>query len=292
MQGVLSKSSAIPIKYINAFIVGIVTFFWSYRYWDNDTVSVLLMKPFVYRQLSLLSAKFFMLLGASFEMALVIVMVISGIYFYFTIRALAQEYYDISQNEITIMLLVLLGMWLFIYFRKPYDLLTAWLFTLAFYYIQTDWNKYYLLFPIICINRETAFLLILVFFIHTLREWKLVKVFVLLQIIVFGLISFLLRYLLAGHPGNEVWIEPVENLMKFITHPWQTLLHLSIGGLLMILVYKGWKSKPRLLRIAFVTILPLLILLYLMCGQAFEVRIFWEVYPVTALLILDTLIWR
>jgi len=287
----LSNPLSIQIKHINALFIGIITFFWSYGYWIND-VTVLMQKPFIYRQLSILSARFFMLFGMSFELASVIVMVISGVGFYLALRTLAQEFYDISQNEITVFLLVLLGMWLFIYFRKPYDLLTAWLFTLAFYYVKTDWQKYYILFPIICLNRETAFLLILVFFVYTLREWKLVWLFTILQIVVFGLITFLLRYIFSNYPGDSVWIVPMDNLMKFIQYPWQTLLHLSIGGLLMFLVFKGWKSKPRMLRISFLVMLPILTIMYLVCGQSFETRVFWEVYPVASLLILDTIIWR
>ncbi len=262
--------------------------------WQVELLTSLdLNKPWVYRQLVPILARTIAALGVRIDIALVLVVTAAGVGFYLALRSLAFLFYKMDDKaEILIIFLVLLGMILFNYERLPYDLMTAWLFTLAFLYIaRVDDNSLAIVFVLACLNRETAFLLIILLGVTALvrgdarKRWGLIFILTL----IFVLIQLALRIVFHENDGLISWIEPALNLLRFKNHPGRTLTHGSITLILLWLACRDWTRKPYYLKLAFLCLAPPLVILYLVFGQAFEIRVFWEGYPILALLMLPTL---
>lgn len=280
--------------YLNSLIVAVVSFLWSYIYYAGGLYPEDYTRPFVFRQLVPLLARGIEFFGVPAGIALVVVMTVSGVGFYLALRKLAQEFYKLNNwQELYLVTGVLVSMLVMGAYRKPYDLMTAWLFTASVFYIYTVriW-KYLLIFVLSSINRETTFLLILlsgVFWFPSFRRvWDVLKSnwlrLVLVQIVLFIGVSFIVRYLLSDAPGSSLWIEPVENILKFADQPYRFLLHVYGAIALLWWVRRGWEQKPEYLRSAFSLFTPLLVVMYLVCGQAFELRVFWELAPLVIIL--------
>lgn len=185
-----------------------------------------------------------------------------------------------------LMVSVITGLLLFNNSFAVYDLATAFLFTLAFYFLATGRDiEYLILFPLICLNRETAILLTVFCIVLSIACKRNDIDFIGYQVFVWFASQVFLRWVFIDSPG-VLWIEPMENLQKFIADPIRTILHLSVMIIILFLVFRNWKSKPLFLRLAFMTFAPLLMVAYLVLGQAFEIRVFWEVYSVVVLLVM------
>ncbi len=246
-------------------------------------------KPFVYRQLIPILARWLDLF-IPLDVAIVLVVTASGVGFYLALRKLAGEFYTITdRHELYIVLSVFAGLLLFWRYATVYDLATAFLFTLALYYLKRNHeNKYLLLFPLICLNRETAILLTVFCFVRMYANRKYDFEFIALQVFVWVSSQIIIRSIFADNEGRGIWLEPLQNIEKFAADPMQMLLHLSITAVIFWAVLRGWGSKPAFLRLAFVTFAPALFVMYLVCGQAFEVRVFWEIAPVASLLVIQS----
>jgi len=279
-------------------IVSISTFAYAAIYWLGDRnlwqaellTSMNLHKPWVYRQLAPILARALASLGIRIDLALVLVVTIAGAGFYLSLRSLAFLFYKQDDTvEILLIVLVLCGMIMFGYGRLPYDLFVACLFTLAFrsIFLCRD-NELLIIFSLACLNRETSFLLIIFMGVLALKggtryllTFQMVLIFVLVQLV--------LRTVFYDNGGLVGWIEPMQNLLRFANHPERTLLHAVITLVLLWTACRDWRLKPYYFKLAFVSMAPALTLLYIIFGQAFEVRVFWECYPILALLMLPTL---
>ena len=295
-------------KKIGAAIVGIMVFQWSSVYWlgpDNlgmarGYTSLSMLKPYVYRQLPSILARLLVSLGVRIDLAIVLLMTGAGIGFYLALRELAFSLYRKDEKaELLLVVLVGVGLVFFGDYRMPYDIFTAWLFTLAFLYIgQGDKTSLAILFPLACLNRETAFLLIILSAIVGIlkNDKDGTEGTLLYQTSAFVLIQVLLRTLFYNNGGVDALIEPLENIQRFIARPWITLLHGFVTFGLLKIALQNWTWKPMFLRAALIALLPRMTVMYIVFGQAFEVRVFGEVYPILALLMLPTLhslkIWR
>lgn len=285
-------------RLIGTTAVALSTFAYAAVYWlGNDNLdqaqmltSLQFHKPWVYRQLVPLLARAIALLGIRIDLALVLIVTVAGVGFYLALRSFASFLYKLDDKaEILIILLVVLGLLLFGYLRLPYDLMTAWLFALAFRYIALgEDDKLTVVFVLACINRETAFLLLLFMAPITKFRWERFA-FTLKLGILFVLIQVAIRLIFQHNAGLPAWVDPIQNIRDFIDNPIRTLWHATVTAVLLWLVYRDWNKKPVYLRLAFVILKPIMAALYLVLGQAFEVRVFWEIYPVLALLMLPTL---
>lgn len=121
-------------------------------------------RPFVYRQLVPMLARLLMSLHISAAWSLVIIVTLAGIGYYLALRKLAGRFYQLNdKNELLIVGLTIFTLPLLFNSQQVYDLPTAFLFTLSIYCLVTGAILAYLLvFAVACLNRETAFLLILV----------------------------------------------------------------------------------------------------------------------------------
>lgn len=289
---------------INSVFVAIVTAVYAGVYWLGSHGSIGIMqdagslvsagyyKPYVYRQLVPMLTRLLASLGIRIDIALVLIVTASGVLFYLALRSLIAYYHPMDNAlEIITLFSVFAGMLLFGDFRMPYDLTTAALFTLAFVFITKGQTiNYLILFPFACLNRETAFLLIVVYFIsHIYIQNSTIIYLEILQCGVYILVTVGLRVIFADNPGTSAWVEPWLNLLRFYNHPARTLLHLAGTGVVLWMVAKGWTYKPMLFRTAFIVMAPILTAFYLVLGQAFEVRAYWELYPVLAGLMIPTI---
>ena len=280
-------------------IVSISTFAYAAIYWLGNQnlwqvellTSLKLNKPWVYRQLvPILARSVASVLSIRIDLALVLVVTIAGVGFYLALRRLAFLFYKQNDKvEILLILLVLLGLIIFGYDRMPYDLMTAWLFTLAIRYIFLCMdNELLIVFSLACLNRETAFLLII--FLGVLAIKSGTRYLLTLQmVLIFVFVQLALRNVFYANAGQAGWIEPMQNLLRFANHPERTLLHGWITLGILLTACREWKLKPYFFRLAFWSMAPALMLMYIVFGQAFEVRVFWECYPILALLMLPTL---
>lgn len=285
-------------NYINAFMIGIVSFVYGAIYYLNaprqvaELVSLSLYKPYVYRQLVPILARLLMSLDMDAGLAIVLIMTLAGVGFYLSLQRLVFLVYK-GGSEMVVFLMVLAGMVMFHLHRMPYDLMTAFLFATAFMLlIENRYQEYALLFIVICINRETSFLLVIFYFatllthkIYLERIWLFVY-----QVFVWLGIRLIITTVFSGNGGEDTWIEPFENVVRFINNPLTTILHLSATVVLLYLVAKNWEAKPRFFKIAFVTFAPLLTVMYFVFGQAFETRVFWEIFPIVAVLSYPTIV--
>ena len=275
--------------YLNSLIVAVVSFFWSYIYYAGGLYPEDYTRPFVYRQLVPLLARGIEFLGVPAGVALVVVMTLSGVGFYLALRKLAQEFYHLSNKQELYLVAGVLGSMLVMgAYRKPYDLMTALLFTLAFRYMWRGRSReYFLVFVLSCVNRETTFLLILLYVVFSwlmsVPFWQVFKMTVC-QVMIFVLITYVLRIALAEAPGSGLWIEPAENIIRFTDQPYRFLLHLGGAFLVLWWVFREEPKKPTFWLVSFVVISPVLTLMYLVCGQAFELRAFWEISPLVIVL--------
>lgn len=127
-------------------------------------VSLSQPRPFVYRQLVPALARALMTLHVSAAWALAIIVTLAGIGYYVALRKLAGVFYQLdNRTELLVLGLTVLTLPLLFNSQQIYDLPTAFLFTLSIYYLVAGAILAYLLvFTVACLNRETAFLLILV----------------------------------------------------------------------------------------------------------------------------------
>lgn len=276
------------MKTMNALLVAISTFTYASIYWLGNThvlEGIMSTKPFVYRQLVPILARLISGMGIRIDYAIIFVVVCAGVGFYLALRELFFTYYPHSEaSDFLVTLSVLGGLFMFEKCSTYYDLMTAFLFTLALLFIaQGKLSSYLLLFPLICLNRETAFLLTIFLLIYN----KNIVAFVY-QVLAWMGIRVILSAVFAQRSGAAAWVEPIENLQKFIENYPTTILHLFIISVLLFFVLKDWDTKP--LTTAFVVFAPLLVVMYIVLGQAFEVRVFWEIYPIIVVMSIPTVL--
>jgi len=166
---------------------------------------------------------------------------------------------------------------------KVYDLATGTLFTLCLAFLgrgRLGW--FHAVFAISCLNRETSILLTLVFIVYLFGSISFGRLFggAFLQVVLFTAVRLWLMYLYGTNAGADVVMDPLDNLQIFARMPWESWLHWSVLAMLTWRVIRRLKLGPRLWRIAWLTMFPLLLAMYLVFGAAFEVRVFAELWAV------------
>lgn len=240
-------------------------------------------KPWIYRQLVPLLVRFFVELGLSINVSLLVTLLLSVSGFYLSVNKILESLGK-KETEIPSILIALSGLILFSYESSPYDLMTAFLWSLSFLFVQTrNTLGMTLLFPFICLNRVDTAIFILV-------AWGLVHgnlLFVGLQGVFYGLIRYMLFLRFADNPGLSAWVTPIQNILTYAEFPlvlWFVLGVICLVGL-MFLVAKTRTKNNKLANI-FILFAPLFLLLHLVFGQPMEIRIFWEIYPLVVLIFL------
>jgi hypothetical protein len=178
-----------------------------------------------------------------------------------------------------------------IVFAKVHDVPTALLFTLAFLLLyQRNFLGYILLFPIVTLNRETSFLLILFWLVWgyqmTRAGYPLASYVGLLsyQAVIYLGIRIAIIYIFAYLPGEVFQWNVHKNYVTFTSYPLISI-SLLLGFLILVYVmYRGFPHVPHFFQVALCTVFSLQVLLYLTLGFSWELRVFAESLPVIAVL--------
>lgn len=242
--------------------------------------SLSLSKPWVYRQLVPILAR---LLGnlVPLEIALVTIVTISGVSFYLALRSLIL-YINDTVSELKILLFFLAVILLLRNERLPYDMMTGFLWTLGLLFIVQQKNlAFMILFPFVCLNRiDTAPLLIVAYWLRFPWKWQEVTgcgiVFIVMYL---GLHTYF-----SDNPGSTAWIQPWWNVLRFWYSPWRTLLHLFVTVVIFLRILIRANHQSLYFQRLFIVLAPIFVILYLVAGQAFEVRVFMEIMPILVVL--------
>jgi hypothetical protein len=260
--------------------------FWlgdQHLYVDQLQVYGVMEKPFVFRQLiPLLTRLIISLTGVRVDIGLVIAIAVSAVAAIGAIRLFLQEF-KIQKMELhTLISGVILFVWL-IKDAKIYDFATVATFTLCLMLLhQRKLNQFHFVYILACLNRETAFLLTVFFVVHFF--WKLEAksylISVLTQLLIFVSIRLTMLVAFRDNPGVVAQFNFIKNFQEFAGSPIGILIVSTVFVVMIWLVARRWRVVPMFLRDVVLTFTPLLFVMWLLFGRAFELRVFFEMFPV------------
>lgn len=270
--------------------LGVVPFALALGYVSQGMFSLETERPYIYRQfVPLLAGLIQWLTGGELSQAFMSVITLCSIGFAVASYQLHRSFHGDGPRATSFVLGNLLVLFLIISFPKhTYDVPTAMFFTLVLVlFARGHLTAYALLFPLICLNRETAILLTLLFAVYFFRrlERRTYLGLLVFQVLVYVSIRLALMWIFADTPGSALWIRPLENWQMYFQDPPSTILFLLVVGLVVYLARDHWARTPELARAAFLVFAPLLALLYVVSGVSFEIRVFVELLPVVMVIV-------
>lgn len=172
-----------------------------------------------------------------------------------------------------------------------YDIPVLCLSAACFYCIYTQKYRAYLAcFLLYCLNKETAVLSAIFFFVWNLKRMEGKKFVVLMTLL--GAIFVSVKMALTMHFANNAGV--------FLETNWFRMMNEDILGnantakivnlcVLWFLITYGWKEKPEYLKTSLVLV-PVMILAYVLFGIPHEYRVFFDLHPPLVLLAVHTLV--
>lgn len=225
-----------------------------------------------------------------------ILMYLSLLGFVYSLRYLTKGVFKISQKKTNIISLVavLLIVQAFV-FGYIYDFAALFLMTLSYGLLARQRHIAYLvLFPFVCLNKETSILLVFVYWVHfqTTDNKRLFYTYLSYQIGVFVIIKLALYWAFRDNIGDSLEFHLPEHFIEYhrilTNYPILVLYYcLFLFGIPALMFYR-WDEKPLFLKNCVLVIGPLFFL-YILFGYPFEVRVFYEVYPIVLLLMVHSL---
>jgi hypothetical protein len=264
-----------------------VYLFWYYAaVWLTISGDYLLSRPYIYRALVPLLTWPLRWMGISYGAANIIIMFAALVGFWFAIRVLYLEFWT-DRADLAAYAAAWILLSLSFYQRKPYDIPAAFLFTLAFLLMaRGQLARLVVLFPVLCLTKETAIFIPLLFAVWFWRRIRLTRWLLLLgyQAAVFIMVQSVIRSYYASAPGYNNPLRLMDNLIMYWQRPAMTALFLLFAAWVLWRVFRGWNDKPPFLRTALTVLAPLVLILHLVTGYPFEIRVFAEVFPILYLM--------
>jgi hypothetical protein len=259
-----------------------------YFRWDNFyyLISAVPKRPYVYRILAPFIIKALVFVAPNLLMLHVhIVIFVSFIGFMISIRAMASMYWNDAKLEFITCLSVLALLPLMFENEHIYDIPTLFFFTLAFAFMQRErWKAFLTVFILASLNKETSILLTVAFLaIYWGRRDRTFWILNIAQLGIYSVIRTAIMLAFLKNPGEIMEFHINEHIKVLWTNPIGTLIALTFFWLVLYYANKGIKTAPLFLRRAFVILLPLYVL-YLIGGAPFELRVFYEAFPIIFLL--------
>lgn len=231
-------------------------------------------RPYVYRVLlPFLSRLLHYVFGGDIVVWLGILFVLSAIGAYLAMRYLYEAFYENGDLPAFLGFQILLLLCLIE--TKVYDYATAAFFALSLGLLARGKLRIFLiLFPVATLNRETTFLLTLFFAVYFFGKIpkKLYALSLVYQVVVYVSIKEMVQLLFSRNGGQPVYWT-FWNVVSVYAHLWQALLILIPIGYLLI---RSWKRVPNFIQVVILVMVPAQIILHLLFGKAFEVRVFAE----------------
>lgn len=290
-QHYFSKNKQYKIIAIAILIIIFIYLLWQYTFvFYENNFSGYVDRPFVYRQFVPQMALFLSVISPiQLNNAVVVVIILSAIGFTVSLRHLYLAFWKKSfYTEVFTLLSGILVLILFMFERKVYDLSTAFFITLALNLLaRKNFKAFYLLYPLSCLNRETTFLLTLLFIVYYYKKLSIRNyVFGLIyQVITYLLIRLFLMYIFRNNPGFPLYYRLIDNFHLHYSEPMNTIILAAVVLIVFIFVAYRWNTKPEFLRVSLQVFFPVLFILYVFLGGSFELRVFIEVYPILMLLL-------
>jgi hypothetical protein len=173
-----------------------------------------------------------------------------------------------------------------------YDFPMLFLFTLSLAMLMRRlWFAYLGVFLLASLNKETSILLTLLFAFHYWRSLEREIFYRLLaaQLVLFIAVKLGLTWIFRANPGGMFEYHLPDQLRAVQSNPGVALfLGLILCGL-GVLIARRWPEQPLFLRHALLIAIPLGIL-YLFFSMPFELRVFYELYPVALLMVVNGLV--
>jgi len=277
-----------------------------YRSRLPDMVHGTAWRPYVTRALvpgvarvagSVLPAGFSTPLGDADHTLVIVIMGVSLAGYAFALRDLSAALFParpLAGSLTALGALAFVPLFLYPFSRQIYDFTTLWLFTLALACMaRKRWPAFAVVFALASVNKETAILLTVVFIAHHAANrggmtaaafWRLLG----LQLIVFLVIRGTIGYVFRNNEGGAVELHLFDHNQHVLEYPMEMSKRLWILIAATLAGTWGWRHKPALLRHALAVLAPILLAMGATVGQIDEIRAYYEVYPVVALLVADT----
>ena len=212
-------------------------------------------------------------------------------------RGLFSTVYKVQTLVSNLMTLVaLLGLTPMLFFGYIYDLPNLFLSTLALFCIAAQRKSaYWAAFTLAVFNKETAVVLmvpaVLLFWVFPRPSLRKVIVGTAAQAGIYLAIRLPLLWLYRNNPGVIFENHLQDHIDMVIDYPVLGIISIFLAAGMLLLVFGSWQKKPAA---AVLGALPglLFLVLFLLSGIAFEIRIFYEVYVAGFLCILYSLLAR
>jgi len=245
-----------------------------------------ILRPYVFRRFIPFSARILAFAsGLDYRAALVTLIIACAVGYLISTRYLYTTFFE---HDARADLFVLLSaVMLFPILNPPhmYDIPTALFFTLEIALLaRRRIVLYIIVFIFASLNRETAFLLPIVFSVHFVQDrkmsWKEYVLLIVIQVLIYGWIRYTVLSSFSRYPGDDILIRPIENLRMYLESPIQALVVLLLSGSILWMVVHQWRNVPEIIQTSFLIFTPILFLMYVISGKTFEIRVFIEVLPV------------
>ncbi len=181
----------------------------------------------------------------------------------------------------------------FMGFGNMYDFPVLFFFTLGLNLMfRRSWTWYLLVFALGTLNKETTIVLYLVFaaYFYSRLERPLFVRLSAWQLGLFAAIQGTVRYMLRGNPGTALeWHlnDQILRASQITSNPAYALAWAVAVIVLIIMVMRGWRTKPEFMRRA-AWIIPVFVIAAVFWGTPLELRGMLEIFPVLGILILPS----
>jgi hypothetical protein len=238
-------------------------------------------RPFVYRVLTPLVIQGVSAgLGISPELASLVVSYLALLGFAWAFWYLAIRFLPTLRAQQITLLAPLTLCPLFLVQRHIYDFPTLFLFTLALALLAHErFFEYLLLLPLVCLAKETAFLLIFFFALDFCARTRQYAILLGAQILIYAAIRFGLMWIFRNNAGSDLEFHLMDQIQFYSANPSFALLLFGFVGAVMALAAYQFSAKPKFLCDAVLTIAIPLVVLFIFFGFPFELRVFFEAHP-------------
>lgn len=258
-------------------------------YYREETLAFLewnLARPYAYRVLTILVIQW---LSTGFallpEWSSLVISFLSLLGFVCAFWFLAKRFLPVVRaQQITLFAPVALCPF-FVYFRHVYDFPILFLFTAALALLAYRKFYWYLMVLLLaCLTKETAVLLIFFFAVHFRSRKREYFILLAAQLAIFGIIRLASMWIFRNNPGSDLEFHLADQLQLYAANPLFTAIWFGFWGLVIVLVAYQFLAKPKFLREAMLTIAIPMAILYVFFALPFELRDFYEAFPVLLLL--------
>lgn len=176
------------------------------------------------------------------------------------------------------------------YNMRLYDFSTLFLMTGCYYFlVKQAWWRFLCCFALALLNKEST-VFIMVLYAVWARDKMSRRAYVFFgvaQLALAVLIKGIIQWSFRNNPG--VFLEFNWRLqMDYFLNPLWPHNYVSILAFVLMLLY-GWKNKPIFLKQAVLMLFPMSVAFFFV-GYPGEFRVFYDIFPIFALLITDTFI--